>query len=179
MRTTDLIQLASNFAKNAHDSIAHRRKYSDEPYHVHLERVAGIVATVTSDPTMIAAAWLHDVLEDVAPKNSEYGSTAILTLFGERVLQLVLEVSDVSKSSDGNRATRKAIDRAHYAKASPDGKTIKLADMIDNYIDISQNDTHFARVFRKEALLLLPHLQAGSSLLYQKLCILLQEQRLR
>lgn len=169
MKYPDLVNRASEFAKNAHDSIEHRRKYVDAPYHVHLQRVADIVASVTDDAESIAAAWLHDVIEDVAPKNNQYDAESISRLFGERVLKLVLEVSDISKPSDGNRAARKAIDRAHYANASPAGKTIKLADLIDNFIDISKHDQHFARVFRKEALLLLPHLEEGDKQLYEKL----------
>lgn len=167
------LEKVSQFAKSAHDSINHRRKYTDEPYHVHLERVANIVASVTSDIDIISAAWLHDVIEDVAPKNPRYNEKAILNTFGERVLKLVLEVSDVSKPTDGNRAVRKALDRAHYAAASPDGKTIKLADLIDNCIDITKHDPHFSRVFLREAKLLLPDLKDGHSTLYHQLKALL------
>lgn len=169
MNNSQLINTASTFAKEAHDSIGQRRKYTGEPYHVHLERVANIVATVTNDAEIIAAAWLHDIIEDVAPKNNQFDHKAIRQNFGERVLRLVLEVSDVSKPEDGNRSQRKAHDRAHLAKASPDGKTIKLADLIDNLSDISQHDQHFARVFRKEAILLLPDLAAGNANLFASL----------
>lgn len=164
-----LSEKAKQYAINAHDSIKHRRKYTDEPYHVHLERVANLLATVCDDEEMIAAAWLHDVLEDVAPKNPAINEAAIREAFGERVLQLVLELTDVSKPSDGNRTVRKGLDRAHSATASPAGKTIKLADLIDNVIDISKHDPHFARVFRKEALLLLPSLKEGNVVLFERL----------
>lgn len=63
----------------------------------------------------------------------------------DRVLQLVLEVTNVSKLDDGNRAARKIIDRKHLMKASEDGKLIKLADLIDNVMDISKNDPGFLR----------------------------------
>lgn len=166
---TDQLKKAELFAKNAHDSIEHRRKYTDEPYHVHPERVAKLVATVSSDPDIIAAAWLHDVLEDVAPHNAEYNAEAIEKLLGKRVLRIVLEVTDVSKPEDGNRAARKELDRIHLAKATPEGMTVKLADMIDNMIDISKHDRHFAKVFKREAILILPHLKRGNSELYDRL----------
>lgn len=169
MKNNNLILEAKAFAISAHDSINHRRKYTDEPYHVHPGRVADIVASVTTDEALVAAAWLHDVLEDVTPNNPEFNENAIEAAFGNRVLKLVLELTDVSKPSDGNRATRKAIDRLHSANASPDAKTVKLADLIDNYIDISQHDPHFARVFKKEARLLLPHLLDGNTKLYEKI----------
>lgn len=159
----------AEFTRRAHDSVNHRRKYTDEPYHVHPERVAKLVAEVTADQEIIAAAWLHDVLEDVAPQNPQFNAETIRQQFGERVLQLVLEVTDVSRPEDGNRAARKAIDRAHLAKASAEGQTIKLADMIDNVIDIGKHDTHFIRVFKKEAKLNLEHLKLGNKVLYERL----------
>jgi (p)ppGpp synthase/HD superfamily hydrolase len=170
----ELIFKASDFAKNAHDSIQHKRKYTNEPYWVHPERVANIVAEVTDDAAIIAAAWLHDVIEDVAPLNENYNAVAILHEFGEQVLQLVLEVTDVSKPEDGNRCTRKAIDRAHLAKASKQGKLIKLADLIDNALDISQHDPGFAKVFKKEVALDLPYLRLGNEKLFNRLQILIQ-----
>ncbi len=165
---------AATFAKAAHDSINHRRKFTDEPYHVHLARVAALVATVVNDEEIIAAAWLHDVLEDVAPHNNVYNADAIEREFGKRVLKLVIELTDVSKAEDGNRATRKALDRIHIANASPDGMTIKLADLIDNATDIAKHDAHFSRVFRKEAALLLPLLTAGNASLHAQLTRLLR-----
>lgn len=173
MKINNLLEKAKEFAINAHNSIAHKRKYTNEPYHVHPERVANLVATVTSDPEVIAATWMHDVLEDVAPKNSDFNADAIRDAFGDRVLQLVLEVTDVSRPEDGNRAKRKAIDREHLAQASADGKTIKLADLIDNIIDISQHDPNFAKVFKKEAMLDLPFLESGNDILYKRLSDLL------
>lgn len=44
----DLINKVKEFTINAHNSIAHKRKYTNEPYHVHPERVAKLVTTVTS-----------------------------------------------------------------------------------------------------------------------------------
>jgi (p)ppGpp synthase/HD superfamily hydrolase len=52
---------AAQFAKLAHKN--QRRKYTDEPYSEHCRRVAEIVASVTDDFEMIAAAWLHDTVE--------------------------------------------------------------------------------------------------------------------
>lgn len=163
-----LIEKAKLFARAAHDSINHKRKYTNEPYWVHPERVADIVSSVTNDEEIIAAAWLHDVLEDVAPNNADFNADAIARELGERVLQLVLEVTDVSKLEDGNRATRKLIDRAHLARASDRGKLIKLADLIDNLIDISKHDPGFSIIFKKEVALDLPYLSSGNSRLYER-----------
>jgi len=171
----NLLDKAQSFAKSAHNSINHRRKYTDEPYWVHPERVANIVASVTDEQAVIAAAWLHDVIEDVAPLNQGFNEEAIFELFGHRVLQLVLEVTDVSTLEDGNRAQRKALDRKHLAKASNGGKLIKLADLIDNVIDLTQYDRGFAKIFKKEALLDLPFLKSGDDVLFVRLQNLLDD----
>lgn len=179
MLKNDRLTNVMRFAINAHASVNHRRKYTDEPYHVHPERVAKILARVTDDEAMIATAWLHDVLEDVAPINPEYDADAIRREFGNDVLSLVLEVTDVSRPEDGNRKQRKAIDREHLKLASPRGKTIKLADLIDNCKDIQKHDPGFAKVFKSEVRLDLPMLKEGDHRLYRKLDILLHGGMLR
>lgn len=170
---TGLIEKAKRFAIEAHESINHRRKYTDEPYHVHPERVAKLVATVTDKSEVIAAAWLHDVLEDVAPTNAIFNDEAIRNLCGEKVLELVFEVTNITTLADGNREKRKAIERERLGKISIDGKIIKLADLIDNIIDISLNDPNFARIFKKEIILDLPFLKIENNPLYEQLCKLL------
>ncbi|WP_052465132.1 hypothetical protein [Geoalkalibacter subterraneus] len=82
-------------------------------------------------------------------------------VFGFEVASLVEMLTDVSRPGDGNRATRKAIDRAHTAKASPQAQTIKLADLIDNSRSIVERDPGFAKVYLKEKSLLLEVLQQG------------------
>ena len=51
-----------SFATNAHEG--QLRKYTDVPYIIHPISVAFIVASVNDDPDVIAAALLHDILED-------------------------------------------------------------------------------------------------------------------
>ena len=88
----DLVRLASEYARHAHQRIDHRRKYSKQPYHVHLEAVAGMVAAVTDDPEVIAAAWLHDTVEDTPATLDD-----IEAEFGKPVADLVEELTDISK----------------------------------------------------------------------------------
>ena len=61
---SDLVERAREFATSAHQRIGRQRKYSKLPYHVHLEAVAKLVAGVSDDQEVIAAAWLHDTVED-------------------------------------------------------------------------------------------------------------------
>jgi len=153
---SDLVARARLFATEAHQVIDHRRKYTQQPYAVHLKSVAQIVSEVTDDVEMIAAAWLHDTVEDTAVTFQD-----LELEFGAPVARLVSEVTDVSKVSDGNRAVRKALDRDHLAQASPRGQTIKLADLIDNCRDICKHDEKFARTYAVEKAALLEVLTAG------------------
>ena len=160
---TDLEQSAREFAALAHGRINQRRKYTDEPYIVHPEAVAELVRSVPHTPEMIAAAWLHDVVEDTDVQLDE-----IKQLFGEIVADLVADLTDVSLPSDGNRATRQAIDRAHTAAASPEAQTIKLADIIDNLSGIVTYDAKFAKTYLAEKRHLLEVLIEGNRELWEK-----------
>jgi hypothetical protein len=159
----NLVMKARDYATQAHKGISHRRKYTNHPYDTHLKAVAELVNSVADDPEMIAAAWLHDTVEDTPVTFHD-----IEKEFGSGVAQLVLDLTDVSKASDGNRAVRKAIDRAHLAQAAPRAKTVKLADLIDNCRDICSNSPSFARVYITEMASLLEVLGEGEVQLYDQ-----------
>lgn len=158
-----IVTRAREFAIHAHRN--HKRKYTNEPYFVHLEEVAKMVEAVGGTPEMIAAAYLHDSVEDVGVTLLE-----IMVEFGPQVMSLVEMLTDVSKPSDGNREIRKNIDFQHTAQASPNAKTIKLADLISNTGSIVQYDKDFAKVYLKEKERLLPMLKEGNVELFNKAC---------
>jgi hypothetical protein len=160
---TDLVSRARSFATEAHQRIDQRRKYTHQPYQEHLKAVAGLVAEVTDDPEMLAAAWLHDTVEDTP---ATFGD--IEREFGAAVRDLVADLTDVSSPSDGNRDVRKAVDRQHTARASSRAKTVKLADLIDNCRDICAHDPRFARVYLTEAAALLEVLDDGDATLFRR-----------
>jgi (p)ppGpp synthase/HD superfamily hydrolase len=62
--TPELVEQARVYATTVHSRIDHRRKYSNQPYQKHLESVVKIVSSVSDDAEMLAAAWLHDTVED-------------------------------------------------------------------------------------------------------------------
>lgn len=112
-----------------------------------------ILREITTDEEVLASAWMHDILEDVAPHNSDYSEEKMRQLFGDQICNMVLELTD-SNLEHGNRATRKARDRMRLEHASTNVKTIKLADLIDNFTDIQSNDPGFFVIFAREIELL-------------------------
>lgn len=153
--------LAQGFAMCAHRN--QRRKYEDAPYVVHCERVARIVAEYTDDANVIAAAMMHDVLED-----TDVTAEEMRRVFGDAITDLVLEVTDVWRPSDGKRAVRKEKDKEHLAKSSAGGATIKLADIIDNSLNIAIHDKGFAPVYLREVEAVLQVLKQGDKRLWDR-----------
>ena len=88
----ELVSEAIAFAVKAHDGM--RRKKSDSPYILHPMEAAVIVGTMSEDQSLIAAAALHDVVEDAGVAIEE-----IEEKFGTRVRELV-EAETEDKRAD-------------------------------------------------------------------------------
>lgn len=168
--TTPKILKAQAFAHAAHDSINQKRKYSGEPYWVHTDAVAELVAQhfppwEKDYEDAVCAAHLHDYKEDVVTKLTTQGRLEELTEFnrqykefGERVDQFVTELTDVFTSEaypQWNRATRKKREAERIGTISLPAKTVKLADLIHNTKSIVDNDAGFARTYIREKLAVL------------------------
>lgn len=161
MKSGPTIDKAKELAGKAHQG--QFRKYSGLPYIVHPIEVANIVATVPHTDDMIAAALLHDVVEDC-----DYTIEDIADLVSPEVAVLVEGMTEVSSPEDGNRKARKELDRAFLAQQSAEVQTIKYADIISNTQDIRANDPSFAKVYIEEMKLLLDAIDKGDPTLYAK-----------
>lgn len=163
LRADGFLELkAKHFAYGAHTGIGQVRKYTLEPYIIHPFAVAALVMSVAgSTSEMIAAAYLHDVVED-----TEVTSVKIHEEFGHIIGVMVDMLTNVPKSM-GNRAVRKQMDLERLAAAGPEVQTVKLADLIDNSKDILQHDPSFARVYLEEKKALLEVLTDGDPTLYR------------
>jgi (p)ppGpp synthase/HD superfamily hydrolase len=153
--------IARALATHHHSRIGQVRKYTGEPYIVHPAAVVKIVRSVPHTEEMLAAAWLHDTVEDTEATLDEIEREC-----GVDVAELVEMLTDPSRPEDGSRTRRKAIDRAHTAKASPAAKTVKLADLIDNTRSIVKADPRFARIWLDEKRKLLEVLREGDPRLW-------------
>lgn len=125
---TSFLDRALVFAIKAHSGIERRGK--DLPYIVHPMEAVAIVATMTKDQEILAAAALHDVVED-----TDYTEEDIRKEFGDRVAHLVAAETDLvvdGKSDADSWIERKqyAIDR--LAKLDRDAKIVSLGDKLSN-----------------------------------------------
>jgi len=167
----DIVERARLFATAAHAAVGQRRKYTNEPYIVHPQEVAEIVFRVPHNEAMLAAAWLHDVVEDTQVTHYD-----LIREFGDEVSNLVFWLTDISKPEDGNRERRKMLDRLHIAGAPSSAQTIKLADTISNLKSIGEHDPEFALVYFEEKRLLVEQsLSAGNHTLRNQALKLINE----
>ena len=125
---TDLLDRAIIFAVQAHHDTERRGK--GFPYIVHPMEAVEIVSTITSDQELLAAAALHDTIED-----TDVTVEDIRREFGDRVAELVHSESDqfvegVSEEDSWHDRKQAAIDR--LAAASHDAKIVALGDKLSN-----------------------------------------------
>ena len=139
----DRLERAVEFATKAHRD--QKRKYSGRPYIEHPIAVARMLGHFNHDENMLVAAILHDTVEDTDVTLVEVGEE-----FGDDVLQLLRDLTDVSLIGEGNRKSRKEKDLRHTSAAQPRAKTIKALDLIHNAVSIVRNDKNFAPVFLSE-----------------------------
>ena len=132
---TSLLDRAIIYAVRAHAGTERRGK--GFPYIVHPMEAMAIVATLTADQELLAAAALHDVIEDTALTVED-----IRAEFGDRVAELVEAESDkfvegVSESDSWRTRKQAAIDR--LAEAPLEVKMIAMGDKLSNMRAIARD----------------------------------------
>ena len=130
---TDLLDRAIVFAVQAHHNTERRGK--GFPYIVHPMEAVEIVATITPDQELLAAAALHDTIED-----TDVTVNQLREAFGNRVAELVHSESDQlngevftggeNESETWHARKQAAIDR--LAAASHDAKIVAMGDKLSN-----------------------------------------------
>lgn len=125
---TEKLDKAIRFAIEAHKNDP--RKGSKTPYILHPIEAAAIVATMTDDIEVMAAAVLHDTVED----NKSISLEEIEERFGTRIKELVAEESE--KKYDDEKGTWKIRKQATIDKLkdekNEDVKIITLGDKLSN-----------------------------------------------
>ena len=132
---TTLLDRAIIFAVRAHAGTERRGK--GFPYIVHPMEAVEIVATMTPDQELLAAAVLHDTVED-----TDVTIEQIRTEFGERVASFVAAESDEPHQrpdSVENWHDRKQAAINRIARASRDAKIVALGDKLSNMRAIARD----------------------------------------
>ena len=132
---TELLDRAIIFAVKAHAGTERRGK--GFPYIVHPMEAMEIVATITPDQELLAAAALHDVVED-----TEISADEIRREFGDRIAALVVAESDVfvegvSEEDSWHDRKQAAMDR--LAAAPHDAKIVAMGDKLSNMRAIARD----------------------------------------
>ncbi len=161
-----ILKKIAAFADEAHGD--QKRKYADERYIEHPIRVMKICRSFDYPLPVLAAALLHDVLEDTDTTPKEIKSF-LLNVMSERdashALDLVIELTDVYTKHEYprlNRRKRKAKEAIRLEKTSAEAQTIKYADIIDNATEIGEHDADFAPVFLKECRAIIERMKRGN-----------------
>lgn len=167
-----ILDKVEEFAAAAHEG--QRRKFRDEPYINHPLRVMKLCSAYSQELPVLAAALLHDVLEDTAVTADQI-QTFLIPLMNttdtERTLQLVDELTDrfVKASYPGwNRRKRKSKEQERLSNTSAEAQTIKYADIIDNSTEFASAETDFAEVYLRECNALLKKMTKGNPELSRK-----------
>lgn len=121
----DLLNRAIIYATKAH--AGQMRKGTNLPYIVHPMEALAIVATMTDDPEMLAAAVLHDVVEDTAVTTDD-----VRREFGDRVAALVAVDTNAPRTPDSTWRSRKQAAMDRLAAAPYDGKVVAMGDKLSN-----------------------------------------------
>lgn len=157
----DRYRTAYEFAKQKHEEVGQKRKYSGEPYIAHPERVASLMISLGFDGDIVDASILHDTLEDTKATEED------LDQFGEKTKRIVLELTNVYTKEnypDLNRNQREELELKRLSNVSSDAQSVKLADRINNLQEIIKQNPQFARdVYVPESEALLQTLTKGDN----------------
>lgn len=137
-----LVKKALSYATYHHGS--QTRKYTGELYINHPIAVAELVSKYVNEPEVIAAALLHDVVEDTGVIEEQ-----IEMVFGSTVAQYVWFLTK-PPTYVGDREMRKSLDRARLSLAPAKARLIKLFDVYHNSGSIAEHDPEFWKDFLPE-----------------------------
>lgn len=136
-QTDDIVARAKAFAIEYHRG----QLYGDVPYEAHLQAVVDVMTDFGfTNPNWLAAAWLHDVIEDTKATRK-----IVKDEFGELVASIVWAVTGVGRN-------RKERNQAIYDKmpTAPEASVLKVADRIAN-VEFSRSGSQHRAMYISEA----------------------------
>ncbi len=128
MEKKNLIISARRFAREAHKAIIITTVSGDvRPQIEHLQEVADLVWTSGGNDIEIAAAWLHDSVEDTSVNLDDIENN-----FGKEVAEIVHGLTDSAELKGLSNAERKPKQAKRVKNESESVKRIKIADQTSN-----------------------------------------------
>lgn len=119
-----------------------KHRHGDLPYSYHLTAVTGLVSCFTLDANVIAAAWLHDIVEDCPDID--------LDVVEHMTNRRVRDIVDLLTDPEGPRALVKPISLARIA-SDEDAVLVKLADRYHNQAStLIGRRVRFAKLYSNE-----------------------------
>jgi len=162
---------AARFAAEKHQG--QTRKVTNDPYIRHPGRVASrTMLLVNTSHQAVAAAWLHDVVEDTGTPIEE-----IQSRFGPEVAGYVVGLTHVYTKEaypNLNRQARKQREQARLAEMPQIVQQIKLLDRLDNLGEIDVL-SEFAHTYLLESQGLLEALQGADLALEEELRVVMRK----
>jgi (p)ppGpp synthase/HD superfamily hydrolase len=149
-----------------------KRKYTGEPYVIHLINVADLVSKYETICTELALC--HDLFEDTNCNFNELframtSFCGYTRSFAYDTCKKVTELTDVFTAKDYpylNRKIRKINECERLSSISYESQCVKYADLIDNTLSITQHDKGFAEVYLQEKSAILDKMTGGHPDLY-------------
>lgn len=126
------------------------------------------------DPSILAAALLHDVLEDTpvpAENILDFLRQHLTPEDASRAMQYVQELTDIYITLNYPRMkrwARKEKEAERLSFVSAEAQTIKYADIIDNAVNIVLHDREFGYVYLKEAQMIVEKMKTGNAQLRER-----------
>ncbi len=167
MSKITVVSMAHDMAQDRHgDQI---RKFNGEPYFNHPLRVVQLIGMYTKDEHIIAAGYLHDLVEN----HKKTTHSEINDIFGNRISGLVFEVT-----SDKEKQTK--IGKPEYLlskmlKMTDDALLIKLCDRLDNISDYIGAPESFVRRYTNETTFIINNLKRNKTSAHHNLIVKIKQ----
>lgn len=161
-----ILDIIKDFADQAHGDQV--RKYIPHRYIVHPTKVMERCSKYTNDFATLAAALLHDVLEDT-PVTLDELSAFLKSVTDQRtankIVNIVVELTDVYTQENFpylSRRQRRLMEAARLEHVSKEAQLIKYADIMDNTNEIVEYDPCFATIYLQECMEILHKMVKGN-----------------
>jgi (p)ppGpp synthase/HD superfamily hydrolase len=176
MELTRRQQLLFDFIIKKHGD--QKRKYSGEPYYLHLYEVANIVSSHVLQRecefyNLIEIALGHDILEDTDCSINELFSVLVQLGYTDSdassITEGIQDLTDVYTSESFaslNRSMRKSLEADRLSHVCYSAQTVKYADLMSNTKSIVQFDPSFAKIYLREKNLILSKMDKGHKALH-------------